>query len=389
MIWHTQWQGVQADAAVGRPAEHWLPWVTQEFFDISEYVFFSIYFLDVCLKLYVLRREWWFDPQRGRMFFNAFDAILVLVNAIELLVVPLVTQGRHSDVSGSHVRIIKLLKVVRTFRVFKAVSMFRHLKNLVATCLASVGALFWSIILLLLCMLAFALVICQALQSAILDESLDVEVRFQMNAWYGNFMKSMYTMFEITLSGGWPLLVRPVIDYVSPWYAVLFLPYVMLIVFAVLRIVTALFIKETLQSAENDAEMMIQDSRTAQKRYQRRLEELFRLADDDGDGHLTLDEFRAACSLPSVEEYLSYMDVTLRDCEPLFEILAEGDRLITITEFCKGVMQLKGLAKAIDIVMLKHENAKLMSEIQDMHRIILSAAKQHPSRKASRTEELC
>ena len=162
-------------------------------------------------------------------------------------------------------------------------------------------------------------------------------------------------------------------ETVSPWYAALFLPYVTLVVFAILRIVTALFIKETLQSAENDAEMMMEDSRTSSQRYQRRLEELFHLVDDDGDGHLTLEEFRAACSLPSVEQYMSYLDVTLRDCEPLFEILAEGDGLITITEFCKGVMQLKGLAKAIDIVMLKHENGKILRELQNA-RLVMAAA---------------
>ena len=36
----------------------------------------------------------------------------------------------------------------------------------------------------------------------------------------------MYTFFEITYSGGWPLLVRPVLEKVSAWYAIPFLLYV-------------------------------------------------------------------------------------------------------------------------------------------------------------------
>lgn len=47
-----------------------------------------------------------------------------------------------------------------------------------------------------------------------------------MNNWYGNFSRSMYTFFEITYSGGWPLLVRPVLEKVSAWYAIPFLLYV-------------------------------------------------------------------------------------------------------------------------------------------------------------------
>ena len=41
----------------------------------------------------------------------------------------------------------------------------------------------------------------------------------------------------------------------SAWYAVPFLGYITLVVFAVIRIVTALFLKETLASAANDADM--------------------------------------------------------------------------------------------------------------------------------------
>lgn len=47
-------------------------------------------------------------------------------------------------------------------------------------------------------------------------------------------------------------------------------------------------------------------------------------------------------------------EVTVRDCGPLFEILARGDGngQITITEFCKGLMSIKGQARALDIVVL-------------------------------------
>ena len=46
-----------------------------------------------------------------------------------------------------------------------------------------------------------------------------------------------------------------------------------LVVFAVLRIVTALFIKETLSTAAQDAELVIEDSRRCALQYQRKLEE--------------------------------------------------------------------------------------------------------------------
>ena len=46
-----------------------------------------------------------------------------------------------------------------------------------------------------------------------------------------------------------------------------------LVVFATLRIVTALFLKETLSTAANDAEMVIEDSRRFALQYQKKLED--------------------------------------------------------------------------------------------------------------------
>ena len=176
--------------------------------------------------------------------------------------------------------------------------------------------------------------------------------------------------FPFSRAGGWPSLVRPVIDLVDPWYAAAFLPYVTLVVFAVLRIVTALFLKETLASAAQDAELVIEETRRTAIKYQEKLVDLFKFFDDDGDGHLTPDEFIEAMSLPSVQQYLRFLDVSVRDVRPLFDILSDGDGLITISEFCKGLMQLKGQARALDMVLLQHENTKLLKRCEDIHRML-------------------
>lgn len=72
-----------------------------------------------------------------------------------------------------------------------------------------------------------------------------------------------------------------------------------------------------------------------------------------------------AMSLPSVQHYMQVLEVKIQDCRPLFDILDDGDGRITIPEFCKGLMQLKGQARALDIVMLQRENKKVLLECQD------------------------
>ncbi|CAK9024221.1 Sodium channel protein type 11 subunit alpha (NaN) (Sensory neuron sodium channel 2) (Sodium channel protein type XI subunit alpha) (Voltage-gated sodium channel subunit alpha Nav1.9) [Durusdinium trenchii] len=329
-------------------------------FDVIEYIFFSIYCSDMLVRMIVLRKEWYFDPKVGVMYMNIFDAFLVLLNFTELFMIPLI-DPEGTDLNTNHIRLIKFTRVARTLRIVRGLSILRQLRALIATCIASLGALFWSLILLLLMKVMFALVISQAIQLYVMSDA-DYDVRILMNSWYGSFLRAMYTMFEITYSGGWPLLVRPVIEMVSPWYSIPFLLYVVFVVFAAIRIVTALFLKETLSTAANDAELVIEDSRRTAVQYQKKLEELFRLVDDDGDGNLTPEEFVEAMSLPSVDLYLRYLEITIRDCGPLFDILSGEDGLITISEFCQGIMQLKGNARALDMVVLQHENAKLMKE---------------------------
>ncbi|CAE7449218.1 Scn10a [Symbiodinium sp. CCMP2592] len=329
-------------------------------FDIIETVFFVVYLLDVVVRMFVLRKEWYFDEVEGIMYMNMFDAILVLVHGFELLLLPVFFSG-DSEQRASTVRVIKLLRIVRTLRIIKTVALFRQLRLLVTTCVASIGALFWSMVMLFLIKLGFSLIICQALQGYILDESNDMDTRLEMNWLYGSFLKALYTMFEVTHAGSWPTRVRPVVDKVSPWYCIPFLGYITLVVFAVIRVVTALFLKETLASAANDADIQIEENRRTAKNYQEKLEDLFRAVDEDGNDWLSAEEFIRALSLPSVQRYLAILDLKVSDCRPLFEILDDGDGKITIAEFCQGLNQIKGHARALDMVVPRTCNPGIRS----------------------------
>ena len=364
----TQSTGHSADVALGLASGS--TWgLTEQGFETAELIFYFIYVTDVLVRMCILRSEWYFDNREGWMYMNFFDLLLVSVHTFEIVLLPVLASG-DSDQRASTIRVIKLLRVVRTLRIVKTVALFRQLRLLVATCVASIGALFWSMVLLFMLKIGFALVMAQALQGFVLDDNANMDTRLEVNNLYGSFSKALYTTFEITHSGSWPSRVRPVIEKVSPWYSIPFLAYITLVVFAVIRIVTALFLKETLASAANDADMQMDELRGKSKDYQRKLEELFRAADTDDNGTLSATEFVEAMSLPSVQHYMQVLEVKIQDCRPLFDILDDGDGRITIPEFCKGLMQLKGQARALDIVMLQRENKKVLLECQEISRML-------------------
>merc|ERR1712125_228185 len=100
----------------------------------------------------------------------------------------------------------------------------------------------------------------------------------------------MYTMFEVTLSGCWPKYVRPLIENVSPWFAVFYFVYILAVVFALVRIIAAMFLKETLAIAAIDKEKELAAQQAKQVQFEKRLEEIFKKADHSGDGTLNVDE---------------------------------------------------------------------------------------------------
>ena len=176
MIIHSQWVGAATDATLG-VTESSESIFSQQFFDITEYVFFSIYLVDLLVRIGVLRNEWYYDPKRGPMYMNVFDAFLVLLNFTELLVLPFLDAGTTPELNTNQIRLIKLTRVFRTLRVVKTLSMLRQLRQLVATCIASIGALFWSLVLLLFLKLIFALMLSQMMQLYIQDPEENYEER--------------------------------------------------------------------------------------------------------------------------------------------------------------------------------------------------------------------
>lgn len=339
------------------------------FFEYCEYIFFALYLGDVIIRIAVMRLEWLIEEHTGAIVWvNLFDLFVVLVNAVELCVLPF-TPLRDSDFQDNvgNAKVMKLIRITRVLRVVRTSRIFGQLRMLLATTIASMGAFFWSILLLFIFQVSFSLIISQLIHSAIVDRANNLQTREWLNVRYGSFFKSLYTMFEITYSGGWPSLVRRVIEDISPWYAILFLLYITFVVFAVIRVITALFIKETLACAANDAEIAMEEKRKTAEVFQTKLEMLFESMDVDADGLLSQDEVHEALSNPLVVRYLSTLELHMKDVEFIYKLLDDGDGMLTIKEFCHGLSRLKGVAQSHDVVLLLHEQHTLKAFCHEIY----------------------
>merc|ERR1712048_1502864 len=171
----------------------------------------------------------------------------------------------------------------------------------------------------------------QMLQPYIQESSNDLETRIEVYKSWGTFTRAMVTMFEITLAN-WGPPCRFLMDHVNEWWAFFFVAYKCSIGFAVVQVITSVFIQQTFKVASHDEEVMITEKRNASRAYLRNLERLFQALDTSGDGIVTRKEFEAVLEDKEVSHWFAAMEVDVSEASQLFDVLDDGDGMISLDE---------------------------------------------------------
>jgi len=243
---------------------------------------------------------------------------------------------------------------------------------LVHTILSSFMSLLWSMTILFLLMLIGAMFLCQTLQSAITDHGLPWDTREWLFRMYGTCGKSFYTMIEVTFSGGWPNYARRVAEEVNWLYAIFFSGYAMCVVFAVTRIITALFLKDTMNIAASDAELMIDQKMKEKASYVHKLDEIFSVADTSNDGMLSIDELHEILENPRARTWFQLLELEVHEIQALFNLIDNGDGCVTRQEFLQGVLRLKGQARSMDLITIIHENQRMFQACERIEKRLIA-----------------
>merc|ERR1712232_409831 len=185
----------------------------------------------------------------------------------------------------------------------------------VDTIIASIGALVWSLALLGVLEVIGALFIGQLLQPEIKTLTAQPELQYYIWVHFGTWSRAMLTMFEITMAPGGFLKYRSLFAQVYPLFGVFIVFYVCVVTFAVVRVITALFLKATL-STTTLQEMRMQDHKASQRlEYAESLKEK---ADIDGSGGICQHEFVAMCALPMIREWIEDVDLAPEELSRLY-----------------------------------------------------------------------
>lgn len=323
-------------------------------FMVMDHLFAVIYIIELTLRLLVIGREYF------KSILNCMDFLVVMVAVVELYVFALI-EANPPDMGL--IRLLRVLKIVRILRILRVFKFFKKLRLLVVAVTNSMGSLVWSMLLLGLIQLIASIFMTQSLQSFLTNEDADPALREQVYTFFGTFTRSCISMFEITFAvGTWGRCGRVVIYSVNRLYAVFFLGYLAVVSFAMIRVIAAIFLKDTLNSAGRDGEAATADE-NKDPRYVKEIWDVFKTMDLDGDGQIDLFELHTTLQREDVCARLRKLGVVPHELPGLFTLMDDGDNEFSFCEFLTGIMRLKNAHKGIDLATLLYENKKILKRV--------------------------
>ncbi|CAJ1382240.1 unnamed protein product [Effrenium voratum] len=298
--------------------------------------FTGVFVLDIVLRVFFIGRAFFCQV------FSVLDLVVVLCSLLEEVL------GEAFPFDAPFLRLLRFAKVARALRVLKRAHFLGSLHILLKSVRASVEVLFWSLCLLGIIQCIAGMMLAQSVQGFLLDESKDMMIRREVFRYFGTFSSTLLTMFEV-LMANWAPACRVLVDNVDEGYALGFVVYRCLVGFAILNVVSAVFLQQTMKVAAADQDVALQQRQLAAEAYTRKLQAFFKRLDQSGDGILTWAEFSAVLDSPKLQDWLATLDLESNDLVDLFSMMDDGDGEITLDDFLHGARSLRGAARSIDL----------------------------------------
>lgn len=334
----------------GDESPAWIAYLTL-FMDI-------FFFLEVATRVFVLR--WVFF----KLWVNWLDLIVVsLALGVDII------GGLSAGFNVGVIRLLRLAKIARALRVVRMRRALESLSLLLRCVQSSLQVLFWSLGLLGVIQCIAGMVIGQLLVPYMRDTSYDVEGRHEVYKYFGTFSRTFLTMFEV-LFANWAIPARICVENVGEVFIYVFIFYRCFVGYAVLNVVSAVFVQQTMKVAQQDQEYMMNLKQKQAEAYAQKLKRFFMTLDASGDGLVSWEEFSVLLHDPQLQIWMSTLDLETHDLVQLFQMIDDGDGEISVEEFIDGATRLRGMARSLDVAQVLTGIKKVELKIEDLKSLV-------------------
>ena len=205
-----------------------VPFINEEigsFLWLIDNVALLIFVFEISAKLLAYRMSYFKDP------WNVFDFTIVAIAVLPM---------------GGGLSVMRALRILRAVRIISVVPAMRRVVEGLLHAIPSLGA----VIALLSILFYISAVMATKLFGSDFDEL------------FGNLGRSLFTLFQIMTLEGWTDgVVRPIMK-VYPYAWLFFIPFILMVTFAVLNLFIAIIVNSMEEAAKDDTEMLHKDAET-------------------------------------------------------------------------------------------------------------------------------
>lgn len=343
ILLHVILLGVEVDLSAAVALEDMPSW-----FSTFNAVSVCCFVVELILKFIALGcRGFWYGSDA---YWNIFDFIVIGVSVVDV-VLDFWARMLSPSMSTGQLRLLRSIRFARALRSIRIVRLFRYigaLRTLALSILSTMVSLFWTLALLIILFYSFGVVLTQ----------LVVE-------------HCMLTLFMAISQGlNWEDAMEPLRE-VSVLAVILVILYVVITVFAILNVVTGVFLNTAIESAGADKDVATIRQVHAKAQQVEALQQIFREIDRENDNEVNFEDVRNAMSSGELASFMESLGISTDDVRTLFMLLdSEHKGLIDLDEFVSGCMQLHGPAKSMQMAKMSYENKLTRQALQSLKKEI-------------------
>lgn len=333
------------------------------FIDCMDVFFLAFYVIELLLKLIVFGTRFFYNHEWQ---WNCFDTFLVGLGINEEISKFLATKSDGGGLAGI-VRVLRILKTVKMLRIIRVMRFFRELRLFLMPIMQSMRALFWTLFMLSLIMYIFGIIILQGVVNAKLSNDVAGKQGDDLQEHFGSVLRCMISLFYSVTGGNDWGVYADMMKHLGAHYVLFFFFYIAFLTFAVLNILTGIFVDSAMQFSQDDRN----ESREGVLRdavLRREVLKYLEICDDDASGSLDRSEFERHLHSEEMQDFLCRMEMNLEDATLIFDRLSkEGTgQGVFLEAFLDCAINLRGQARNLHLHELMADVASLGKEVKNL-----------------------
>eukprot|EP00927_Polykrikos_kofoidii_P027599 TRINITY_DN24219_c1_g1_i2.p1 TRINITY_DN24219_c1_g1~~TRINITY_DN24219_c1_g1_i2.p1 ORF type:complete len:636 (-),score=65.22 TRINITY_DN24219_c1_g1_i2:466-2373(-) len=322
--------------------------------------FACIFWCEMLFRMLARGRQYFLEEEYG---WNILDLVINVFSAFEVIAELMV---RADGSFFRNVKLTRLLRAVRMLRMVRAVRLFRVFRQLRILILAIFSALksgAWTLLLLLCIMYAFGVAFTTAVIDFVSQNPTDDSVDSLLEQ-FGSLSAAISTLFQ-SICGGidWGPAAGQLAN-AGAFPVTLFYFFIAVTSMIIMNVMTGIFVQSATESAQYDAEQVMALSMADNDRYIKQLSQICNRLDPGNIGFITLDKLEVLLEDPELMSYFKMVELDPIDAWSLFRVLDTTEKgTISIEDFARGCLRLKGGARRIDMSNMMYTNKWIMNKI--------------------------